>query len=96
MLTCNNAKCLHCKRDYTGELKCTIEPMLVMAADTVGADLVVCGTFQERQSKYIPEIYPARNKAGLYPGQIGYSRDVPERVISTPSEQPDEVEECDT
>lgn len=70
MIQCDNEKCLYAKRDHHGDLVCSSSPSLQGVVD----ERLVCHTFKLRTGT-TEELQPGRNKAGLFPGQIGYRRD---------------------
>jgi len=70
MIYCDNAECKFAKRDHHGDLRCNSSPTL---SGLVGERLV-CLAFEQRTGP-TEDLHPGRNKAGLFPGQIGYRRD---------------------
>jgi len=67
MIFCN-ADCQHSKLTYKGELVCLGDPVLSSYGST---NRLLCGDFIKRSGPP-EELYPGKNKDGLFPGQIGY------------------------
>lgn len=74
MIHCDNDKCEYCRRDHHGELVCSADPYFMATHDSLMGHIVVCGLYRERSGPQVPDLFPGRNRDGLFPGQIGYKK----------------------
>jgi len=68
---CGNDSCKYCYKDYRGALICAAPgyPALAPTSKDTHPNIIICHTYQKRESAVVPELQPGRTKDGLYPGQ---------------------------
>ena len=84
MFPCADETCRHCYKSHEGWTVCNHEQPIIVRLPDLCPGLLQCATYKLRTGS-IEDLYPGRDKDGLYPGQI-----------RLPCETEEIVEECET